>query len=273
MIECKVEDKDRKLVKAYDEAIKKSYIDNNKQVESYLMDNGIYFNEGYKTLLVKSMTEVQKEALKNEYNKVYSGDRIKMCSAASSARLCYLKLNKDECIFEEIVCYKGCNPHFDAYKQNNNEYYECKCHEIVNNHPYILKEKPYKSLLKEVFGIDINTSGKDIVLSYEMFGIKDNKDLLPIGKYFDFKQLICHIIGLSKFDNKPSLKYLFFIPNEKNIQGNIKSWKDRFESHVKYLFGQIKDNATIKGKAFSDCISLSCEFIDVSTIDDVVIKK
>ena len=261
---------DMELSVEYDLAIKNSI----KTKEKYTQ-NDVYFNDLYRENLINSMTEKQKENFKNEYNKYY-GDRCKMCSVASSSRLCYLYFKDDPDTQFEVAINNGngCNPHLDA---KDHDYYECKCHEIVKNHDIHLSYDVYSKLLKEIFNIEeFEVDDKGIKLNYEMFGIKDAK--LPIGKYFDFKQFICHVIGLLTLKDYPNylgLQYIFFVPSQEQLKSKkLKDWYKTFKDFIDDLFEKFQTLKVFGRCDLGFAISLKKpKFIDVSTVDGDFLLK
>ena len=271
---------DMELSKAYDEAIKLSALKRNPKLKDFFEDNGVYLNLDY--LNSHLLKQLEKDELlktyKNEYSRFYSDDkktRCKMCSIASSSRYCYLKYRKSGFKFEAIRNNGQCKPHLDAYDDSTNTYFECKCHEIVKPHEITLSKDAYEEHLINIFGVSkehikCSDDSTKIELNYEMFGIKDAK--LPIGKYFDFKQLVCHIIGLLGEEVKPNptLQYVFFIPDEDVMQENVLDWKNKFKDHVKDLFENIKQNIKLNGRPLEEAITLKYSFVEVSLIDDLI---
>lgn len=290
MIIYDLEDTDMELPKEYDLAIKSTAINANKGLDQYFeVDDGVYLNNKYLNLLMGKMTTSQKEKFKGECTKSYPIDdgqkRVKICSVASSARLAFLKFRSNENIeFEKVLDNQGCKPHLDAYDSSVNEYYECKCHEIVKPHPILLSKDPYERLIKDIFDVTgLKTDDKDntkIVLSYDKFGIDETKfpknrkvKYLPTGTYFDFKQFVCHVIGLvgdPTVKEKPTLHYVFFLPDDEYMNGVVKQWEDTFVEYVKELFNQIKGNIKIYNDSFENHVRLEYEIVRVSKVVDIL---
>lgn len=274
------ENYDMELSAAYDEAIKLSALKRNPKLKGFFEDNGVYLNQDYLNNHLLKQLEIDGclEEYKNEYSRFYSDDkktRCKMCSIASSSRYCYLKYRNSGFKFEAIRKNGKCKPHLDAYDESTNTYFECKCHEIVKPHDVTLSKDAYEDHLIKIFDIpeeQINYSDDStkIELNYEMFGIKDA--LLPIGKYFDFKQLVCHIIGLLGKEVKanPTLQYVFFIPDEDVMTKNVLDRYNEFKKHVDDLFEKIKQNIKLNGRPLEEAIALKHSFVEVSLIDDLI---
>lgn len=250
----------------FDEEISKSLM----YKENMMRDN-IYYNENYynevkeylenKGLLKKYCLEVRKE----------SNGKARICSVASSARLCLCYFwEKPGINFEEKLPITKWKASFDAYDVNTNTYYECKCHEIFKSDFNISVE--YKKPLNDNFNIN-NKDKTAIKLSYKDFeiGIEHKRGDL----WFDFKQFLCHLLALAKknTDRHPSsllnknedfkLQYLFFIPkviNEKLETSYSKLYKD---------FCCIRDNEKIKKMCQKNNIKVLCPlFIPVNSFDD-----
>lgn len=238
-------DGDMERSKAYDLAIKETINPSSDLLEE---EDGVYFNDKYrKSLLQEILKKGFNNEFRNEYNKYYDKEnkkKCKMCSIASSSRLCFLKFKDIQGIaFEKIIDNKNvCKPHLDAFDKNTNTYYECKCHEIVATLSVELSPK-YAPLLREIFSLtkdQLNKKGK-IELDYKDFGINFP---LKCGKYFDFKQFICHIIGLITLPDgpKPTLQYVFFKPDEKYMnEPTLKRWNNEFLQVETKLFELLRN--------------------------------
>ncbi|MBO8460726.1 MAG: hypothetical protein IAA73_10430 [Bacteroidetes bacterium] len=90
------------------------------------------------------------------------------------------------------------------YEDKDIYFIEVKCHEIFDSHRLEFSNK-YSEILKKKFEIDI-TERK---IQYKDFRIEK-------FKRFDFKQLICHLYGISQYDY-PGIKhliYMFYFPKE-----------------------------------------------------------
>ena len=264
-------EEDMELSERYDLAIKESL--NNKPI------NGVYYDENYKLSLIKSMTDEEKKRFKGEYEKDYGDNRWKMCSVASSSRLCYLyfKYNNkkyENPEFEVVLHNNGCNPHLDALVDGC--YCECKCHEIVGHHSVYMSKKTYESLLKQIFNVDLKPDdihGDNIKLRFNMFKGLDVKKEYTCGKYFDFKQFICHIIGILGIE-KPTtyvgLQYVFFVPDDDQIEKQkLIGWRNSFEEMIAHLFPKLRNIKLSSGATIGSCIDIKDpKFIKVSSLVD-----
>ena len=159
-----------------------------------------------------------------------------ICSLLSSGRLCFLDFitrDKNNVKFEEPIENDLQNSQptkMDAVIGNN--YYECKCQEIVSKSHGGLRETYLKSKLFNDFGIKnyslVNEESKDEdckkreykVLAFNVselnIQIKKNPDYRKL--HFDLKQLICHLIAIAQKNKKNpvSLNYVFYIPSKSN---------------------------------------------------------
>ena len=269
---------DMERSKEYDLAIKNTI---EPCSDSFEEENGVYLGKAYREQLI---CEIKKygweDQFKNEYSRFYGPNKTKckMCSIASSSRLCFIEYKDVEGIeFEKIIDNGNvCKPHLDAFNKSTATYYECKCHEIVNTHSVMLSAK-YRPLLKKYFHIQCDGDG-DIALDYKTFGICDIK--LKCGKYFDFKQFICHIIGLITLPEgpKPTLQYVFFKPDSRYLDANntLKRWKKEFEEIEQSLFLKLREMKVYKnGNEYKlkDLINLPFPIsINVSDVDDDLMK-
>lgn len=237
----------------FDKKIKKSF---DLQDGYFSTVNENYFDEKYKEKL-KVILEQSKVFDKyiNEWkppsHHKKNKNLVKMCSIASSSRLCFLyfyeRIEKAEIEVEKICPIKliasQTKAHLDAYDKENNIYYECKCHEICTSNHYMLKDK-YGEILKKIFDITISEDNiiakerkgkneKYIKLSLNDLGIETEDEsfnnylnaLKRIDKnikinvknrsvyklHFDVKQLICHLIGIKNNNETGKEKILKYI--------------------------------------------------------------
>ena len=281
-----IEGYDMELGKAYDIAIRDSIQTPLKFLE---VKDGVYFGEEYRAALKESLVANELyDTFKKEINspQPYPKDkptqmRYKMCSVASSSRLCYLNFKSLNAEFEQIINNQGCHPNFDAhlneYNGNKNVYIECKCHEIVNSWSLRMAADPYQKLLEDYFGIHYDSFPDKNKKLWIKVGFKEFLGVETIngvscGKYFDFKQFLCHVIGLLGLKReRPTLQYVFFEPNKKFfIEENqdLFEWKDQFDPFVKELFEKFR-NIKIKRKKLMDYINLPNPIvIDVLDVSD-----
>lgn len=141
----------------------------------------------------------------------------KMASVASSSRFCYLALRdgavslglngkvkfEKSCRISEI---KGNSPQLDAFFEDNNTFFEVKCHEIFDKHTVKMKSQ-YKSAVTNDFGIDVRDD-EEFIIDLSEFGIDKSYSMM------DIKQLLCHLMGIKSESNgkKAVLYYMFFKP-------------------------------------------------------------
>lgn len=152
-------------------------------------------------------------------------NHYKICSIASSARLCFLYFQGDKNIEFEAHLQNptgsGNPSQPDAYDKENNIFYECKCQEIVDGENETLSES-YAPLLKTYFNIDkinINIYEKNISAYLPDWGIDYNEDYDKT--HFNVKQLFTHLLALAKepnIKNGTQLQYIFFTPKDENLK-------------------------------------------------------
>lgn len=237
----------------------------------HIIPGTVYYDNSY---LEKLEYELQKRKLLEKFKKRElqgKNGKIKMCSVASSSRLCFLYFaNKENITFEyELKTGTRGKAQLDAvYKDDI--FYECKCHEIFDDHDYL---KPaYKNNLKKYFDISLSNTNKDYC---ELF-LQDFKISYPEKKsiydlHFDFKQFLCHLFGLANH-NGGTLQYIFFTPSKQTIDKNIKCQKlyEELDKEIKMIWSSkvikkmIKDNSIILPKP---------SMINITSIDDFICKN
>ena len=210
----------------------------------------------------------------------------KMASVASSSRFCYLALRdgaqvlglKGTPTFEKACAIKGLVPVTkatpDAFFEEDNTYFEVKCHEIFD------PQKKFKDKYRSLF-----------LNNYKAFGFK--KELFkPIEgpddfildlfgdkhatiKLFDLKQFICHLIGIASnkdANRKATLIYLFFKPKSAKYTVELENLFDELEQEIHMVF----DNKHIKSFIRMHNISLKayaeCDYIMKAISQDNLIK-
>ncbi|MGM9568838.1 MAG: hypothetical protein ACI3XC_02030 [Phascolarctobacterium sp.] len=226
------------------------------------------------------------DEMKNTYPKAYDAYKngpgkeldkrppapAKMASVASSSRFCYLALrNGAEALglmgtpeFEKACPIKGLVPQTianpDAFFEEDNTYFEVKCHEIFD------PQKTFKDKYRSLF-----------LNNYKAFGFKkeqfnpmegpDDFILDILGdkhatiKRFDYKQLICHLMGIAsnKDTNKTAaLIYLFFKPKSAKYSVELENLFDELSHEIHLVFDNkhirsfIRKN-NIRLKAYAEC--------------------
>lgn len=235
----------------------------------YIIPNTVYYNESYYAQLVKELKKrnLFKNFQDKELQEVAPG-LIKMCSVASSSRLCFINFaNKNEIVFERPLSTGKGTAKLDAAKDNL--FYECKCHEIFDKHNDYLSLS-YKENLKDFFNIDYQKSDTAYCkLNLTDFGIGNEESIYSL--HFDMKQLLCHLFGIAK-NGGGTLQYIFFTPKKKLIENNdfCKEIYKELETEINQIWNCNKIKTMIK--TFN--IELPHpQMVDVSTIDDVVINN
>ena len=287
--------------KEFDNIIKDSLRYNNSL---YRDDIGypFYFNKEYIEALKKYLVENNIKGLVRELlqpSKANSKEISKMCSVASSARLClfYTRKLMEESGFNielEKTCDNGITkkkdlwPHLDAWCENNNTYYECKCHEIFGKHDKL--KCVYKEKLISLFNIDVEVLDKvdcksedgKIETCYELklkhLGIENDNRLIN-ELHLDVKQLICHLIGIQHSDKEDkTLKYIFFTPPKNYWQDE----KDKlYNEEINKLYNEVEKewNMIMNCESMryffknNKNISISYDMVPIDTFDDIIVKK
>ena len=261
--------------------------------------NEFYFNAKYQKAFQYELEEYEQfDKFKvREFTPIgKKGDKeqlIKMCSISSSSRLAFLYFRKQlENGYElEYECPNGLktnlNPQLDAFDKKSNTYFECKCHEICDNHTDLLKIKYEKKLVK-LFGFSKEElkkcektikNGKVYEITLEEFGINKIPNQLKYtinssiyDLHLDVKQLICHLVGIENCNKRKraNLQYIFFTPNNVDIKRNVHidklydellaEWKMILNSkRMKYLLNNFANIKILKPK-----------FVEISKIHDEI---
>lgn len=231
-----------------------------------------YFNDSYKDAL---RLELSERFLLEKFEKREIPENLEkphMCSVASSSRLCFLYFaNVKDIEFEKELStgIRGGKPQLDAYSSTMHTYYECKCHEIFDNHDKNKNHlsKSYAKIISEKFNVNITNSNVDDYLKFTLkdFGIND--DLSIYDLHFDFKQFICHLLGIAN-EGGGTLEYVFFTPSEemkKNFDGIYK----KLNTEIK----EIKASPKIRKMCEENNIKIGFTYISVDTVEDFVVKR
>ena len=148
----------------------------------------------------------------------HNGKPPKMASVASSSRFCYLALRDgaDALGGHNSVCFehacpikgiKGTPPQLDAYVPDSNLYIEAKCHEIFDTHSDTLSTQYWSKFFSAENDFHLpeqpHPVEKTFIIPYDTFGLKEKP------RRFDFKQFLCHLLGLPEYS---TLVYLYFKP-------------------------------------------------------------
>ena len=230
------------LQQEFDFAIKESLFYCEEEHFNQNRKDGKYYDDEYAKPIISFFAKRGTESFEVRFNPKSKCTPI--CAFASSARLCYLYLGEDNSLDYEVpldndLRSSSVPTKMDAKK--GNEYYECKCQEIVGaSHtpfsPQYLDSPLFQSLFEDFNVqkgfISIGTkeipdkkTGKTRTVKYLKFDVKELK--IDYGKakdyahlHFDLKQLICHLIALANnkdAQEKAVLQYIFFTPNEESI--------------------------------------------------------
>ena len=135
-------------------------------------------------------------------------------------------------------------------------------------------------MLKEVFNITTNDPSN---LHFLDFGLKlkDNPSIYKIN--FDFKQFICHFLGLlshvKKTNRRTKLLDVWVVPNMVfNDKDNrkLKKFVDMIDRQINLIFEQFKEleiNYFGEKKRINDIIEFGLEIINSNDIKDFVYEK
>ena len=182
----------------------------------------------------------------------------KMACVASSSRFCYLALRDSTfalggtstAVFEKrcpIAGVKNATANLDAHikDKNVNIYVEAKCQEIFDNHKHEMRIPYWDCIYGNINGIGFNlkaTQQKPIDTGKNYFDIPMGILGLNDIKRFDFKQFLCHLLGIASQNKKgneaATLCYMFFKPlsNDPEIQSSIDDIFKKLEIEIKAIF-------------------------------------
>jgi len=261
--------------KEYDRLILQS-VSNRNIIPGTVYYDALYFEELKNALARHGVLE----AFQGLEFRSYGEERIKICSVASSSRLGFLYgIDNGICNFEITdISNSICKPHFDS--SEGRIFFEYKCHEFTeatSEHNCI--SDSYCELLKRHFKVELNGSN-NLVQSFH----------IPLGNQenlcFDFKQLICHLIGLFSIatkENKVTLQYLMFTPaiddqgNLKNGSQKLKSWYANLQNEIKRIFSHLNEMdvemCNREHGKLKEFVSLTIAYIEASSVPDIVIEK
>ena len=246
--------------------------------DSHIKKGTVYYDGDYENALKK---ELKKYGLLEKYKGelTQNSKGTKMCSIASSSRLCFLasrSIIRGKVELERTDIKNGCcNPHFDAYSNYGNEFFEFKCHELCSEKHSKLTSMKYIPLLKEVFGIECSDPKE---LKFSDFGLRIDNDPYINEINFDFKQFICHIFGLlsiAKKTKKTKLTYIWITPYDpKNTELN--DFIDFINNQIDNVFEQVSE-LTVHTKSESgklrEFIEFNCEIVSADDIPDFVLES
>lgn len=239
----------------------------------------VYYNKTYFKSLVSVLIDRDSFSNFSREFKFYPNDRggkYKICSVASSARLCfmYFQANPDITFEEELKTgLGGFPPTLDAYDVKKNVYYECKCHEFFKN--YDVKEKKlkptYRDLIKEHFGFkEIIEENERLEIKLTDLEINDPRTIYQLK--FDLKQMLCHLLGIVKnhAQGEATLQYIFFTPSEslRDTNQEIEGVYEELKEDIEMIW-----NSTFV-KNFREKVELpDPKFIPVDKIEDLIGEK
>ncbi len=240
---------------------------------THIIPDSVYFDEAYYEQLTKELKNKQlyEKYLTKELNEISPGF-IKMCSVASSSRLCFLYFAGDNNATMEVSLNTGTkgNAQLDAAKGNT--YYECKCHEIFDNHDTDKNhlKLSYKKNLKKYFGINYQEKDENYCkLTLRDFGIPKNMSIYDLR--FDMKQFLCHLFGIAK-NGGGTLQYIFFQPKKELMEK--KSFCTEIYKKLEDEISAIWNSEIIKNMCNNNKIELpKSKMVDVSTITDIVLQN
>ncbi|MBR5032439.1 MAG: hypothetical protein IKX70_02065 [Treponema sp.] len=242
---------------------------------NHIIKNTVFYDNSYKKQLC---AELKKRHLFEKYSKrelqeVTKGSGlIKMCSVASSSRLCFIYFAEDNNLEMEQSLNTGTrgNAQLDAAKDNL--FYECKCHEIFDNHDTVNNHLrlAYKRNLQKYFGINYQEKNENYCkLTLKDFGIENDESIYKL--HFDMKQFLCHLFGIAN-NGGGTLQYIFFTPKKELIKSN-QFCKDIYKA-LKEEIESIWRSESIRKMCQDNNIKLPKPLmVEVSTINDIVFQN
>ena len=255
----------KRLKKEYDETLKRGYLKMGNGFFDgdfpYSPKYPLYFKKVCLRILVKQMRKsvylAYKKGAGHELDEGPKGIPPKFLSIGSSSRFCFVSLDVYKYIGEKegadyfshdgerikrtyfekklpIFDDDSIPPHMDAYaKTSKREYFfECKCHEMFDEHPLELSKKYFgtgKDLVVDHIPSEyLHKKGNGmIVIDPEAFGLKE--------VVFDVKQLLTHLMGIvcNKTRKNCDLIYFYSFPREKDIE----------DPRIKEVIEKVKEDA------------------------------
>lgn len=171
----------------------------------------------------------------------------KMASVASSSRFCYLALKDGaeaiggtgDVVFEKeckINGVGGTAPQLDAYIASENIFVEAKCHEMFDKKTTIMRTAYQEYIISQKEGIGFNVPA-DLRVEKGYFNIP----YVDFGftkefHSFDFKQFLCHLLGIACKGENAKLVYLFFKPKNVEKQDTIDKVFEELGEEIKMAF-------------------------------------
>lgn len=243
--------------------------------KTHIKPKTVFYDDDYYTQLI---TELKKRNLFecysiHELKETKKGTGlIKMCSVASSSRLCFLHFAENKNVKMEASLNTGTsgNAQLDAVKETT--YYECKCHEIFDDHDKDSNhlKLAYKKNLQKYFGINYQEKDENYCkLTLSNFGIAEDKSIYALR--FDMKQFLCHLFGIAK-NSGGTLQYIFFTPKKELAETNeiAKAIYEKLNKEIETIW----NCDSIKKMCKENNIHLPEPLmIDVSTIKDIILQN
>ena len=254
----------------FDELILNSLILSDSKIKKYLIPDSVYFNLQYlKSLKDELIKAVLYKQFARELQETRRGNgKIKMCSVASSSRLCFLNFQpqKYQMEYDLSTGNKNIKAHLDAFNREDT-YFECKCHEIFDMHEPL--KASYSKKLKEVFDINCRIEEDNLILRLNNFNIDDNRLISYLR--FDMKQFICHLLGMAN-NGGGKLQYIFFTPSKRLIEQAC--WCKEIYNELDKELSKIWNSNVITQMCKQNRISLLPPYkIEVQKIKDFVLEK
>ena len=191
-----------------------------------------------------------------------------MHSIASSSRLCFLHFMEKEVEYEHLLPIKGrTKAHYDAYCAASATYYECKCHEIFDDHSGSkLKCIPYKEIFEKMGYPCLSESDGFLTPTFEELGIDALKGKSIYSLRFDFKQLLTHISGLFQNGKNGTIHYMIFTPQDTSSDPDIHAVLRELCEEIRIICGS---NFIQKMKALG--IGIEIEWVPLDARHHVVL--
>ena len=198
-----------------------------------------------------------------------------MASVASSSRFCYLALKDGaeaiggtgDIVFEKECKIKGVGgtaPQLDAYVASENIFVEAKCHEMFDKKTTVMRESYQEYIAGKKEGIGFNVL-VDLKVKKGYFNIPyDDFGFTKEFQSFDFKQFLCHLLGIACQRKPAKLVYLYFKPLNDIRQKDIDDVFEKLSAEIRMAF----ENRYIK--AF--CAENKIELQAIAEYSDVMVQ-
>ena len=145
----------------------------------------------------------------------------------------------------EVISY----PQMDVFLETEKDLFfiEVKCHEIFDNHSKIELNKKYKNENVDIPLLDKKSKSEFTSIDGKTLSAKDFGCELKTS-HFDFKQFLCHLMGIQSFDkkNKDIHFYYLFYKNESFEKGENSRIYKELEDEMKIIFKKCKENEKYK---------------------------